>query len=189
MSESNALVFGVKANDESLFINISSDLLFRGNSLSQFDGKDWSELSSPEKIYSPNSHVKISKADTTKVFQLSIYREPSHHTTLFYPGVLISIIEGRKSIGGVYVNDLGDFKRGVNERDRYTYDVTIADSFILDSKGLNSINGNQKMFENSSNDGDAFQMNDEKYIRYTQIPQELKDADYFNMFVKKCGCK
>jgi len=183
IGESDALVFLVESKSKLLFNAFEDDVLFRGNSLSQFDGVNWYEIKAPKRIFAYSNSVRVSKSVLGKVHELTIYKEPHYTTPMFYPGVLLTIEGENRKVGGIFIDELGNLSRGKSDMNRYSYQMTISETYRINAIGDMKSSSFYPAERNSGTEEEGrFRLNMAQFIRYTQVPTEIQDSDYFKKF-------
>ena len=126
IEKSSALALLVQSQDTDWLRQHAPDLLLRGNALHTFDGEKWSPPKATNNAHALSYGIPLTKVDPSERHIVSIHLESHAHKYLFYPEVLISILERPSAIGSLAVQDDGSLIRSETELTRFDYSIKTA---------------------------------------------------------------
>lgn len=131
MERSSALALVVESPDTQWLRQGADDLLLRGNALHTFDGERWSPPLGPNRQLALDSGIPLATAVQDEKHILSIHLEPHSHLKLFYPEVLLRILERPSMLGPLLVGPDDALSRSYNELKRYSYTLKVSERKIF----------------------------------------------------------
>jgi len=125
LQESQSLAFMVEADDHDWLEANTSSLLFRGDALDTFDGRNWSNS-----VFSfrnaASTDLRLAKETSRDIHLLTIHLEPSSVPAIFYPEVLLAVTPVQPASLHLLVNGNGSLSRDSYSTDRITYETRTA---------------------------------------------------------------
>lgn len=139
IEKSGALAALLQSQDSSWLRQHTQDLLLRGNVLGTFDGEKWSSPKLTNSSYTLASGIPISKIDPNTRHIVTVHLESHTHKYLFYPDVLLSILERPSAMGSLVAQEDGSLIRTETELARFEYSIKTAPRSPLGEFGSKSI--------------------------------------------------
>jgi hypothetical protein len=190
IEESNELAFLVQAENPAFFADPKNDFLFRGNSVENFEGENWTGTVRGRTSFTKIRDLRIAKHGKGELFDIVVYREPSDSRAIFYPGILMDIQDPKGKIGGIFADRAGNLTRGRMEKERYSYAVTIGPSITFDDIVDIPVSTYPGLIAGSFKDEhrqNYSYMSEDDYEIYIRIPAEITGSQYFRSFVDSQG--
>lgn len=125
---SQEVAFLAKTHDMPWLTARQDRLLFRGQALDTFDGRNWSAKVFDFKGRTQVPDLRSNQLGGDGAREIRVMREPTHETTLFYPGILMDIIPNAPGFGDIQVNANGTIVRRKLTGDAFEYTVRVAES-------------------------------------------------------------
>lgn len=124
IDRSSSLAFLVQSQDSGWLRQSEHNLLLRGNALHTFNGEKWTDSSGKGKALSPSDGIPLAKNQKNARHILEIHIEHHDHKYLFYPDVLLSIIERPGALGTLLVGPDGSLTRTETDITRFQYSIS-----------------------------------------------------------------
>lgn len=185
---SQAVALHVEARDKDWLKREGPSLLFRGDVLDTFDGVRWSSNVFDFKARDRAQDLRVAIRHKDDVADLTIHREPSPSTAIFYPGVLIHLLSRSANAGNFLVNANGSIIRDTYSLDRYTYSLRIAQPIAtktLPPKSIRQIAAGTRGVK--SNDNLPYEMGTREVELYRALPADVRDAAWFAKWTAEVG--
>jgi transglutaminase-like putative cysteine protease len=162
--------------------------LFRGDSLDSFDGSTWKSTIFAYKSKDRAQDQRVASRHSQEIVSLTVHREPAPNSTIFYPDILIDVVQQTPSSGEFLFNANGSVIRDIFTLSRYSYMLRIAPPLVeamiprepvahLRDKLSERFTSNPLPFELSARDAQL----------YRTVPQDVADAAWFHRWVHELG--
>lgn len=124
IDRSRSLALLVQSQNSGWLRQNEHSLLLRGNALHTFNGEKWTESSTKGQALSPSDGIPLAKNQKNTRYILEIHIEHHDHKYLFYPDVLLSIIERPGALGTLLMGPDGSLTRAETDITRFQYSIS-----------------------------------------------------------------
>lgn len=185
---SQALAFMVTSPDRSWLSVNGPHLLFRGDSLDTFDGSTWKSTVFAYKSKDRAQDQRVASRHSQEIASLTVHREPTPNSTIFYPDILIDVVQQTPSSGEFLFNANGSVIRDIFTLNRYSYMLRIAPPLVeamLPREPVAQLRaGLSASFTSSPL---PYELSERDARLYLAVPQSVFDAAWFDAWVHELG--
>ncbi len=183
---SQDLAFLADGSDPTWAQKREATALFRGDTLDTFDGSKWSRASDEMQENEAFSDLRISSNHAASPYAVTIYREPSSVSTLFYPGVLVDVGGPANGLGGVRYDRAGTITKKAVAFSPYEYTVRVADVLPWPEVAKRPLTSAAERVAPGKSET-LRQLTPEEREKYLAIPDVVAQAEYFKSWLSNVG--
>ena len=181
---SHDLAFMVESEDKLWLRTGANKLLFRGDTLTTFDGIHWRNHIFDFRPSEAARDIRIARDHNSEMTTALIHLEPSINATVFYPGVLMGIRSPQNIATHFLINQAGSLIRDPFGTGRNTYEIKVSQPLTVDQLEVSTLTklrqaidpiGRPLPYELAADDLDT----------YLDIPPSVIKAEYFQEWLKE----
>ena len=133
LERSSSLALLVEASNVEWLRSHEEDLLLRGNALHSFNGERWDAEVGPVRPLGTQDGIPFARGLGQQRQTLTIHLEPNSNLKLFYPEVLVRVLERPSLLGTLVVGPDDALSRSYDGLKRFSYTIKIAERKSLTS--------------------------------------------------------
>jgi len=190
LNETSTVAFWVESENRDWLSTEGPHLLFRGNSLEIFDGKNWESAKTSTKPLREISDLRTSTAHSIESVSLKIYREPSSAKAFFVPLVLRELSPQALIVDQMTV----DLNRNIvyqrSDPGRYTYEMSVSPFQMPKYVDQITVAAVKEAMSIAPGQRDIyFFPGIQEQVRdiVTEVPSKIKNAEWFAAWVAGVG--
>lgn len=188
IEESQALAFMVTSPDRSWLSINGPHLLFRGDSLDTFDGSIWKSTIFAYKSKEQAQDPRVASRHSQEIASLTVHREPTPNSTIFYPDILIDVVQQTPSSGEFLFNANGSVIRDVFTLNRYSYMLRIASPLVEAMLPREPVARLREELPTSlASSPLPYELTERDAQLYLSVPEGILDAAWFRAWVHELG--
>ncbi len=185
---SQELAFMLDGQDKGWLRKAAPTLLFRGDSLDSFDGVRWTNNVFNYRTQEQAQDLRVASRHSQSTRTLMIHVEPTPSNAVFYPSVLINVVNQSPSAGSFLYNATGSVIRTQFSLERFNYTVKVADALPIagaPDRPIGEIAGKvptrpeREVFPN--------EMGNHDLDAYLAVPVGVRDSPWFKAWVAEVG--
>jgi hypothetical protein len=181
---SHDLAFMVESEDKRWLRTGANKLLFRGDTLTTFDGIHWRNHIFDFRPSDAARDTRIAKEHDSEMTTALIHLEPSINATVFYPGVLMGISSPQNIATHFLINQAGSLIRDPFSTGRYTYEIKISQPLTVDQLELLTLS-NLKQALDPVTRPLPYELATIDLDTYLSIPPSVGEAEYFKSWLNE----
>ena len=139
LERSSSLALLVEASNVEWLRRHEDDLLLRGNALHAFNGERWDAAVGPTRPLGTQDGIPLALGLDQQRQTLEMHLEPNSHLKLFYPEVLVRMLERPNLLGTLVVGPDDALSRSSDGLKRFSYTIKIAERKSLAGIGQMSV--------------------------------------------------
>lgn len=182
------LAFMVDAPDKIWLKEAAPKFLFRGDALDTFDGQRWSSNVFNFRTKEQAADLRTVSRHSPETRTLTLHMEPTPNNAVFYPGVLVHVVDKSASAGGFLYNANGSVIRDTYSLERYSYAVKVAEPYpatLAPSWPLAELPA--RVVTRALQDVFPHEMAAKDLESYLEIPTPIAAAPWFQSWVREVG--
>ena len=181
---SHDLAFMVESEDKLWLRTGANKLLFRGDTLTTFDGIHWRNHIFDFRPSDAAQDIRIAKEHDAEVTTALIHLEPSINASVFYPGVLMGISSPQNIATHFLINQAGSLIRDPFSTGRYTYQIKISQPLTVDQLETSTVS-NLKQALDPIGHPLPYELAASDLAIYLSIPPSVAEAEYFQAWLRE----
>ncbi|MEY4631764.1 MAG: hypothetical protein RIQ81_1884 [Pseudomonadota bacterium] len=165
----------------------ANSIYIRGTSLDRFDGISWKNTGSPQNLASVARDLRISKAHSRGMIDLTVFREPGPSKDIFYPHGLWQLDVPNRLIQEVFVDEFGNIARTQEGSFRFQYDLKVSQLIPNTSDGISqSVSDYRRTIAGLPATVDFYyQLSARQAQTLLEVPSNISTSTWFNEFVSE----
>ena len=181
---SHDLAFMVESENKIWLRTGANKLLFRGDTLTTFDGIHWRNQIFEFRPSDAARDTRIAKEHDAEVTTALIHLEPSINATVFYPGVLMGIRSPQNMATHFLINQSGSLIRDPFSTGRYTYEIKISQPLRVDQLETSTLSTLKQALDPVVRPL-PYELATDDLDTYLAIPASVAEAEYFQAWLKE----
>ena len=184
MVETGQLAFRVDSGDRQWLAANAARMHFRGDALDTFDGVRWKGNIFNFKSVSQVESMLVAATHADVAHSLTIYREPMPTAAIFYPDLLVSVVDKSSGSGKFLFNTNGAVSHDGFVLEAFSYSLKVVAPPPPDQWPITAVGDiPAKIVTRPRGDVLAYEMTDKDLALYTNVPKAIAAAPWYQAWV------
>lgn len=188
IESSQDLAFMVDSVDKAWLRKSAPKLLYRGDALDTFDGARWSNNIFSYRAGARSQDLRVAVKHLPDPRILQIRMEATAANAVFYPAILVNVLDQSPSAGPFLFNANGSVIRTQFSMDRFTYSLKIVEPLPLASVPDYPVSSlKARIVETSEREVFPYEMTRKDLESYLLVPPAVAEARWFTDWAAEVG--